>query len=100
MIQQDVSTSLTYPTAHHCTPQVCGAAGSRWKMYVSPVHAVMIFHNVETNEEIWDYKAKDKDLLRVVEDNIVGLEGISAKAAAVEEQAQEWEKLLRDRFAM
>lgn len=57
----------------------------------------MILHNVETNEEIWDYKATDKDLIRVVKDNIVGLDGIEAKERAVREREQEWEKLVRDR---
>ncbi|CAM9266001.1 unnamed protein product, partial [Scytosiphon promiscuus] len=78
---------------------VCGQAGSAWKMYVSPVHAIMMFHNVETNEEIWDYQATDKDLLRVVKDNIVGTEGIEAKQRAAEDREAEWEKLLRDRAA-
>lgn len=68
-------------------------------MYVSPIHAIMMFHNVETNEEIWDYKATDKDLLRVVKDNIVGMEGIEAKKRAAEDREAEWEKLLRDRSA-
>lgn len=66
-------------------------------MYVSPKHAIMIFHNVETNEEIWDYKATDKDLLRVVKDNLVGLEGITAKTRVTKEREQAWEQLLRDR---
>lgn len=78
--------------------KVCGAAGSAWKMYISPIHAVMVLHNVETNEEVWDYKAVDADLLRVVKDNIVGLGGITAKARAAKEREQEWEKLLRDRL--
>lgn len=69
-------------------------------MYVSPVHAVMIFHNVETNEEIWDYKATDDDLLRVVKDNLVGEGGIEAKKAAAEEREREWEQLLRDRCVL
>lgn len=67
---------------------------------MSPVHAVMMFHNVETNEEIWDYKATDKDLLRVVKDNIVGTEGIEAKKRAAEDREAEWEKLLRDRSSV
>lgn len=66
-------------------------------MYVPPVHAVMIFHNVETNEEIWDYKATDADLKRVVSDNIVGVAGIEAKKAAAVEREKEWEELLRNR---
>ena len=66
-------------------------------MYVSPVHAIMIFHNVETNEEIWDYKAKDGDLQRVVKENIVGVVGIEAKKAAAAQREREWEELLRDR---
>lgn len=78
---------------------MCGAAGSAWKMYISPIHAVMVLHNVETNEEIWDYKATDADLLRVVEGNIVGLGGIAAKARAAKERELEWEKLTRDRSA-
>lgn len=77
--------------------KVCGAAGSAWKMYISPIHAVMVLHNVETNEEVWDYKATELDLLRVVKDNIVGLGGITAKARAAKEREQEWDKLLRDR---
>ena len=78
--------------------KVCGAAGSAWKMYISPIHAVMVLHNVETNEEIWDYKATDPDLLRVVEGNIIGLAGIKAKARAAEEREQEWEKLTMNRY--
>lgn len=66
-------------------------------MYVSPVHAIMIFHNVETNEEIWDYKATDKDLLRVVRDNIVGVEGIEEKKNSAMEREKDWENLLRNR---
>lgn len=68
-----------------------------WKMYVSPVHAIMIFHHVETNEILWDYKATEKDLLRVVKENIVGLEGIEAKKRAIEDREKEWEELLRNR---
>ncbi|CAM9944551.1 unnamed protein product, partial [Ectocarpus sp. 6 AP-2014] len=79
--------------------EVCGQAGSVWKMYVSPVHAIMTFHNVETNEMLWDYKATEKDLLRVVKDNIVGLEGIEAKKRAVEDREKDWEELLRNRAA-
>ena len=79
--------------------KVCGAAGSPWKMYISPIHAIMVLHNVETSEEIWDYKATELDLLRVVKDNIVGLGVITAKAKAAKEREQEWENLLRDRCA-
>lgn len=68
-------------------------------MYISPVHAIMILHNVETNEELWDYKATDADLVRVVKDNIVGFEGIAAKKRAAEERQQAWEGLLKDRLA-
>jgi hypothetical protein len=32
--------------------EVCGSVGSPWKMYVNPVHAVMTYHNIETNEEV------------------------------------------------
>lgn len=66
-------------------------------MYVSPVHAIMIFHNVETNEEIWDYKATKDDLLRVVRDNIVGVEGIDAKKKSARERETDWENLLRNK---
>lgn len=66
-------------------------------MYVSPVHAIMIFHNVETNEEVWDYKATDADLLRVVRDNIIGAAGIDAKKNSAMEREQDWENLLRNR---
>lgn len=69
-------------------------------MYVSPVHAIMIFHNVETNQEIWDYKATDDDLVRVVKDNIVGVGGIEAKKAAAEEREREWGELLRKRCVL
>lgn len=82
----------------HTRHQVCGVAGSPWKMYISPVHAIMILHNIETNEEIWDYKATTKDLERVVRDNIVELEGIAAKEKAVEERKAAWENLLENRL--
>ena len=78
--------------------QVCGVAGSPWKMYVSPVHAIMILHNIETNEEIWDYKAADKDLERVVRDNIVVLEGIASKERAAKERKEAWENLIKTRL--
>lgn len=65
---------------------------------MSPVHAIMTLHNVETNEVLWDYKATGKDLLRVVRDNIVGQEGIAAKKRVAEEREQGWEKLLKDRL--
>lgn len=57
----------------------------------------MVLHNVETNEEIWDYKATDKDLERVVKDNIVGLEGIAAKKKATADREQAWESLIKGR---
>lgn len=66
-------------------------------MYVSPVHAIMILHNIETNEEIWDYKATDKALERVVRENIVELEGIAAKNKASEERKEAWENMIRTR---
>ena len=66
-------------------------------MYVSPVHAIMILHNVETNEEIWDYKATDNDLKRVVVDNIVAIDGIAAKKKALQKRQEAWPRLLRDR---
>ncbi|KAG5188664.1 hypothetical protein JKP88DRAFT_304037 [Tribonema minus] len=34
--------------------QVCGHAGSPWKMYVSPVHGVMTLHSIETGEQRLD----------------------------------------------
>lgn len=95
--QRSKYESTTTPTTQKYKRQVCGQAGSGWKMYVSPVHAIMIFHNVETNEEIWDYKATDKDLVRVVKDNIVGVGGIEAKKAAAIEREKEWQELLRNR---
>lgn len=79
------------------TSKVCGAGGSPWKMYISPVHAIMTLHNVKTNEVIWDYKAKEKDLLRVVEDIIVAQEGISSKTRMAKEREEAWEQLQRDR---
>lgn len=66
-------------------------------MYVSPAHAIMTLHNVETNEVIWDYKARDKDLLRVVRDEIVAHEGIEARKAFAVERQEAWERLQRDR---
>ncbi|CAM9489006.1 unnamed protein product, partial [Discosporangium mesarthrocarpum] len=79
--------------------EVCGTANSPWKMYVSIVHAVMIFHNVETNEEIWDYKAKDSDLMRVVRDNFVGVVGFKAKEEVTREKEKDWEDRHRGRAA-
>lgn len=67
-------------------------------MYVSPTHAIMILHNVETSEELWDYKAKDSDLKRVVKDNIVGLEGIMSKTRVSAEHELAWENLQKDRL--
>ncbi|CAM9408593.1 unnamed protein product, partial [Choristocarpus tenellus] len=80
--------------------EVCGAAGSAWKMYVNPVHAIMTLHNIKTNEEIWDYKATDKDLLRVVYDTIVGMEGIKAREASAVERAKNWDQLQQERAAL
>lgn len=69
-----------------------------WKMYVSPVHAVMIFHNVETGEELWDYKTTNDDLLRVVKANLVGTEGIASKQRVAAERELAWENHQRSRL--
>lgn len=97
LFQQPPPPPPCIPNTEQFGRQVCGEAGSGWKMYVSPVHAIMILHNVETNEELWDYKTTDKDLVRVVKDSIVGQEGIAAKKRAGKAREQEWETLLKDR---
>lgn len=77
--------------------KICGAAGSPWKMYVSPVHAIMVLHNVKTNVVIWDYKAKDQDLVPVVRDIIVGDAGAEAKKRIALERTKAWEQNERER---
>lgn len=66
-------------------------------MYVSPVHAVMTLHNVETNEEIRDYKATAKDLLRTAKDNIIGMEGSASKKRLTEQREAAWDSLQKHR---
>ncbi|CAM9385906.1 unnamed protein product [Chrysoparadoxa australica] len=79
--------------------QVCGLAGSPWKMYVNPIHAIMTFHNLETDEQIWDYKATDVDLLRVVKDNMIGVEAMKEREKAKKMREEAWQSHLEDEAA-
>ncbi|CAM9553623.1 unnamed protein product, partial [Phaeothamnion confervicola] len=74
---------------------VCGSAGSPWKMYVHPIHAVMTFHNVQTDEEIWDYRATNEQLMRVVMDTLTGRDETRARAKAAAAKAADWEERQR-----
>ncbi len=49
--------------------------------------------------QIWDYKAKDSDLVRVAQDNILGAEWERCLQVALEEKLKDWENKLQGKAA-
>lgn len=45
----------------------CGVYSSPWKMYVDQYEQVNIYHNIQTNERIEDYKMKNAKLRQINE---------------------------------
>jgi hypothetical protein len=53
------------------TYQYNGARGSPWKMYTSPAHQIMCFHNVVTEVMVFEHEMTDSLLKEIVRCNII-----------------------------
>ena len=67
----DVSIELDdLQVLRRLTDTYIGQEGTRWKMYVSPVHQQQLIHNIVTDKTIFEKDIKKKDIRQMVSENI------------------------------
>ncbi|KAL7462997.1 hypothetical protein ACHAXS_003372 [Conticribra weissflogii] len=75
-----------------------GEEGTLWKMYESPVHQQLVFHNVSSNEKIADDHLNKKQIRRIVRENIEACEILRARRKCYFEK-KEAHKLMMEDYA-
>jgi hypothetical protein len=75
---------------------VLGVAGSPWKFYVDPAQDVMCYHNMATNERVFEHDMTDLKLMEVTQANIFA-ESMTQTLAKVEaDKALDWKVVKED----
>ncbi len=71
--------------------EMMGVVGSPWKMYVDAAQDVIVYHNFDTSEKIFEYHMEDEKLMEITRSNIYGAADTEARVQADEAQKLDWE---------
>ena len=67
-----------------------GVVGSAWKMYIDPAQDVIVYHNFETEEKIFEYHMTDEVLKSVTISNVYGEADEEAKVLCETAKEEDW----------
>jgi len=71
------------------TYEFMGVKGSPWKMYVSPAHQILVFHNVVEDRVVFEHDMTDKLLREIVKANILAEKEFAERDLILETKRQD-----------
>mmetsp|Transcript_33988 Transcript_33988/g.71502 ORF Transcript_33988/g.71502 Transcript_33988/m.71502 type:complete len:507 (-) Transcript_33988:509-2029(-) len=77
-----------------------GQEGTRWKLYVSPIHQQQLLHNIFTGKKIFEKNVKKKNIRQMVSENLQDYELLKARRKHSEKQRQAHRTMIEHHAAM
>jgi hypothetical protein len=70
--------------------ELMGVVGSPWKMYVDAAQDVIVYHNFDTEQKVFEYQMTDEILMDVTHSNLYGVADTEARILADVAKDEDW----------